>query len=94
MADLDQDLVDALMPVIVEVVNATVTAALRNSLAPRWMPGSVASAAGPDCEVEPDDAPGTTVPATRMSAAIVAGTRVQLMFGTGGAVLAWGPIPQ
>ena len=91
---LDEQFWAEAMPVLQEMVNATVTAALRTSTAPKWMSGSVAAASGSDCDVEPDDAPGSTVPATRMSPAIVEGSRVQLMFGPGGFVMAFGPIPQ
>lgn len=75
------------------MIAQAVAAAQRTDPGPRRVPGMVVSIDGPDCVVEPDDAPGTVVGATRMHPDIVEGSRVKLIYWSLGAADAIGPIP-
>lgn len=75
------------------VIGQTVANAQRTAQTTRSVPGNVVDVAGEECNVEPSDAPGTLVPATRMHPDIVAGTKVKLIFWGDGSTDAYGPIP-
>ncbi len=75
------------------VIGQTVANAQRTAPTARGVPGLVVDIDGEECNVEPADAPGTLVPATRMHPDIIAGSKVKLIFWGDGSTDAFGPIP-
>lgn len=75
------------------MIDAAVHEAVNRALRDHRIPGYVQSSSGSTCLVEPDDNPGTTIQATRMSGTISAGDRVLLWFPSDGGIYAFGAIP-
>lgn len=91
---LDAELLNALGPVLGELISATVREAVRRERhSTFYLPGTVSTVVGPDAFVLPDTGDEEMV-GTRMHPDIDEGSRVMIVFGPAGLSLVFGPIPQ
>jgi hypothetical protein len=84
----------AQLQVIRTMVTESIDAAFAKALQAGYTSGVISSVSGPDALVEPDDAPGTLIPATVTNASDqTTGARVVVWHGPGGTSYVVGVVP-
>lgn len=82
------------LEVVRTMVTEAVDVAMSRRNVGRYTSGVISDVTGPDAQIEPDDAPGTLVPATVTNAADqVVGVRVVIWSGGSGTSFVIGVIP-